>query len=248
MTFSPYRRIAATKKKSKFCAKIRDFPISFFFSIAWQKEMNFDFLSNNLRSICSNSEDFLQSSVSKQHTSLLIPTFSIKDSAALATRAWNSCAVFDGSCIPSFTQKKVYSDYIHAKTFFLLVFLVFCILYFPVSLACVASWLRKLHARDLEVRVRDVPFTLRALSALLTTKNPILLFNACLINDFFPNTQLYYSVFFCVLLLEASHIKLVYTHAMIHLSPLISPIHKCLLLGRKGYKGFSVLSNFQFSF
>ena len=120
------------------------------------------------------------------------------------------------------------------QNLFLLVFLVFCILYFPVSLACVSSWLRKLHARDLEVRVRDVLFTLRALSALLTTKNPILLFNAGLINDFFPNTQLCYSVFFCVLFLKTSYIKLVYTHAMIHLSPLTSCIQKCLLLGRKG--------------
>ena len=76
--------------------------------------------------------------------------------------------------------------------------------------------------------------SLRALSALHTTKNPILLFNACLINDFFPNTQLCYSVFFCVLFLKASYIKLVYTHAMIHQSPLTSLTHKCLLLGRKG--------------
>ena len=137
---------------------------------------------------------------------------------------------------PPLYTKRVYSDYKHAKTFFLLVFLVFCTLYFPVSVARVASYKRKgkLHARDLEVRVRDVPVTLRALSALLTTKNPILLFNACLMNDFFPNTQLSYSVFICVLFLEASHIKLVYTHAMIHLSPLTSCIHECLLLGRKG--------------
>ena len=37
-------------------------------------------------------------------TSSFTPTFSIKVSAALATSTWNSCAVFDGSCVRSCTN------------------------------------------------------------------------------------------------------------------------------------------------